>query len=74
VTSRDIASFAYLWNGSEPGWTLHATHRQERRTTHYLPVNELTNVACIIEDDADAEAVIGRMLREGVPVRRVEVD
>ena len=36
VSSLDLALFAYLWDGSEPGWCLLATHRQERRIVLHL--------------------------------------
>jgi hypothetical protein len=43
-------------------------------TVSYLPYNETTKAARIIEDDAVAAAVASRMKLEGVRVRLQEVD
>lgn len=142
VDSAELAEYASLWNGSEPGWCLKALHRREcrivvlfeppgatardllalrgsfdeyrgrppgsllkdvggktrfmiervydasegpaaaqkarehglrveewaRDVVEYLPVNEATNRAMIIEDDAVAAAVIEKMRACGVKV------
>ncbi|MDC6171019.1 hypothetical protein [Paucibacter sp. XJ19-41] len=38
----------------------------------YLPINELTNVALIIEDDEISRQVCAEALRLGLPVRHIE--
>jgi hypothetical protein len=40
--SEDVARFARLWNGSEPGWTVHVHH--EHAATVWVPIqaNELS--------------------------------
>lgn len=39
----------------------------------FLPINELTAVALVIEDDLLAEHVYAEALRHGIPVRSVEL-
>jgi hypothetical protein len=142
---NDIKHYGYLWDGTQPGWTLTRVHRQAvsltvhfgdrgptlaemkavrviiptynnrsaaavfgelrgkpkldlgsfemREGRHisklchdhgltieenvqdksgYLPVNELTNIALVIEDDTLFLAVIEEALRRGVPVKHLE--
>jgi hypothetical protein len=43
-------------------------------TISYLPHNTTTGVALLIEDDEEAAVIANRMLAEGVPVDREEID
>lgn len=142
---NDIERYSYLWDGTQPGWTLTRVHRQAvsltihfgdrgpmlaevkairaiipaynnrsaaevlgelrgkpklelgtfeiREGRHisklchhhgltieenvqdqsgYLPINELTNIALVIEDDPLLVAVSEEALRRGVPVKHIE--
>jgi hypothetical protein len=64
-------SYAYLWDGSEPGWVLvqldSAVHEAERLAIVHAP----TRSALLIEDDEVRRDVTQRMLLAGV--KRVPV-
>jgi hypothetical protein len=63
----DLNDFAFLWDGSEPGWALwEATDKPGT----YLPINKLTRVAKIIEIDDLADRVCRRMKEAGCEVVR----
>jgi hypothetical protein len=62
-----LEGYSYLWDGSEPGWVLFLTGDT------YLPYNEETNMALVIEDDDELERVTDKMRASGVRVvRRIE--
>ena len=61
-----VDDYRYLWDGSQPGWVLLAAGDD------YLPYNQETRRALIIEDDDEFEQVVEKMLELGVPVVQPE--
>jgi hypothetical protein len=60
--SVSLDDYHYLWDGSESGWVLLATGRA------YLPYNQETERALIIEDDDEFLQVIDKMKELAIPV------
>jgi hypothetical protein len=60
-----LDDFAYLWDGSDPGWALWEV---PDKPGQYLPVNKLTRMATIIEIDELAARVCQRMKDVGCEV------
>ena len=65
VFVADLSEFAYLWTTQRDDWVVLRTGPDESG----LPFNRLTRQALLIdEDDALADAVVQRMISEGLPV------
>ncbi len=65
----DLDDFAYLWDGSEPGWVLWQLGEVERATTTATSIfNRITKMALVIEDDDLARDLIRQMKLNGAEV------
>jgi hypothetical protein len=65
----ELDGFAYLWDGSQPGWCLvQIDAAQSPGTAAYAIYNPGDSHALIIEDDEIYMQVIERMLAEGCPI------
>jgi hypothetical protein len=58
-----LEDYSYLWDGSEPVWVLYVTGEDR-----YVPYNEETQMALIIEDDDEFQQVTDRMKASGVRI------
>jgi hypothetical protein len=69
-SAQDVVDFAYLWDGSEPGWVLvHVNADEPEAEPAFSIFNELSHLGLLIcEDDELWAAVIDRMRRQGVEI------
>ena len=59
-----LDEYRFLWDGTEPGWVLFLTGDT------YLPYNEETQMALVIEDDDELWQVTERMRAAGISAVR----
>jgi hypothetical protein len=69
-SAQDVAGFAYLWDGSEPGWVLvHVNADEPEAEPAFIIFNKLSHLGVLIcEDDELRAAVIDRIRRQGVEI------
>jgi hypothetical protein len=68
-SAEDVADFAYLWDGSEPGWVLVNRNADEPEAEPgFLIFNKLSHLCLLICEDELWAAVIDRMRRQGVEI------
>lgn len=66
---ENLKGFEYLWNASEPGWVLvHLNSSSRDEEPRYFISNLDTQMGELIEDNDVFQAVVQRMLSEGVRV------
>jgi hypothetical protein len=68
-SAEDVADFAYLWDGSEPGWVLvHVNADEPEAAPEFGIFNKLSHLGVLICEDELWAAVIDRMRRQGVEI------
>lgn len=62
--SDDPEDYAYLWDGSEPGWILCKGKISDIPSIF----NRVTRMMLVVEDSEEWRALADRMLEQGVPL------
>jgi len=63
-----IDDFRYLWDGSDPGWTLVQLDPGSVAHDRLVIMHAVTRTALVVEDDKLRSEVVDCMLRAEVPI------